>query len=328
MTNRTAIEIDQLSKQFAYQRGWRLWRSGKPLVAVKNVSFQVREGELFGLLGPNGAGKTTLVKMLCTLVSPTSGTMRVAGFAAESEQAIRREVGLVVNRPRSFYWRLSARQNLRFFASLHNLSGSAAAQRVSEVLDDVGLLDKADVPFSSLSSGMMQRVAIARGLLHRPKILFLDEPSRSLDPVNTDRLHDLILRLMANHGMTTFLITHDLYEAEKLCQRIAVMDKGEIRALGRPAELRSQLQPYHHYRVQCVGVSAELLAKLKQLVTQADLEAPTLLTFRASESGAEVNAVLDLLRAHNVTIERITSSQATLQELFNQITQVDPVKTG
>ncbi|MEJ2748263.1 MAG: ABC transporter ATP-binding protein [Anaerolineae bacterium] len=223
-----AIEARHLSKQFDKPQGWRRLARMTPVTAVSDLSLAIPEGELFGLLGPNGAGKTTLVKMLCTLILPSSGGVTVAGHDLAEAGAIRAAVGLVVSDDRSFYWRLSARRNLVFFAAMHGLYGRAAAERIDQVLADVDLLDVADRRFGQFSSGMKQRLAVARSLLHRPRILFLDEPSRSLDPTATHRLHTLIRRLMAEQEMTIFLITHDLAEAEALCDRVAFMHRGRF----------------------------------------------------------------------------------------------------
>ncbi|MFZ0545339.1 MAG: ABC transporter ATP-binding protein, partial [Candidatus Promineifilaceae bacterium] len=244
-----AIETRNLTKTFEPPRGWRRLARRRGTTAVKDVNLTVETGELFGLLGPNGAGKTTLVKMLCTLILPTSGSATIAGYPMSRAGHIRQHVGLVVTDERSFYWRMTARQNLQFFASLYGLHGNAANNRVQNVLEAVDLEEDAERPFSNYSSGMKQRLAIARSLLHMPRILFLDEPSRSLDPVATIRLHNLILDLMARQTMTIFLITHDLLEAEKLCGRVAVMDEGRIRVVGRPSDLRRQLQPRQRYSV-------------------------------------------------------------------------------
>ncbi len=235
-----AIETQNLTKHYALSRGWRRLSRARPARAVQDVNLRIDSGELFGLLGPNGAGKTTLVKMLCTLILPTHGSATVAGFSLRRASEIRAAVGMMVSDDRSFYWRLSGRENLQFFAALYRLHGTTAHRRVDEVLEQVDMSAHANRRFSDYSTGMKQRIALARCLLHRPRILFLDEPSRSLDPSATQRLHDLLRRLIAEHTMTVFLITHDLSEAEKLCNRVAVMSNGRIRMVGEPAEMRKQ----------------------------------------------------------------------------------------
>ena len=197
-----AVEINRLTKHFDKPQGWRRLANFKPVTAVQEVSLTIPRQELFGLLGPNGAGKTTLVKMLCTLILPSRGEATVAGYSLEQDAAIRAAVGLVVADERSFYWRLTGRRNLMFFAAMHRLFGREAQRRVEQVLADVDLLDRAGDRFSNYSTGMRQRLAIARSLLHQPEILFLDEPSRSLDPTATQHLHTLIQRLLEKQGVT------------------------------------------------------------------------------------------------------------------------------
>lgn len=224
-----AIQANNLTKSFPKDTGWFL-RKGENKSSVQNVSLTVQRGEIFGLTGPNGAGKTTLAKMLCTLVSPTSGSATVAGHPLDISHgaAIRQQVGLVVADERSFYWRLTGRQNLIFFAALFGIFGEMARARVDELLNAVDLSSAGDQRFDRYSSGMKQRLAIARGLLHNPKILFLDEPGRSLDQDSKNNVHDLILNLNQTNGTTVFLITHDLAEADKLCTQIGRMEEGQL----------------------------------------------------------------------------------------------------
>ena len=313
-----AVQATNLSKSYPKRTGWRrLQRARKHgTFAVQAVNLTVHKGELFGLLGPNGAGKTTLAKMLCTLILPTSGTATVAGFDLAQDRSIRAQVGLVVTDERSFYWRLSARRNLNFFASLHGLHGAAATKRIDEILTMVQLRDVAEQRFSDFSTGMKQRLAIARGLLHRPKILFLDEPSRSLDPTATNKLHDLILQLKQEQQMTVFLITHDLNEAEKLCDRVAIMHKGKLRGVGSSAELRQQLAPTITYKI-CVDVVPHLLvAQLEDVWVDGNTVGLKLV----ESDNSKLNQLIDTLRQHGSTIQSIESRPASLDEVFMSLT--------
>jgi ABC-2 type transport system ATP-binding protein len=318
-----AIETHHLTKTFEKAAGWRRLVRQPGTTAVNDVSLTVHGGELFGLLGPNGAGKTTLVKTLCTLILPTSGTAAVAGFPLAETGRIKRQVGLVVTDERSFYWRLSGRKNLLFFAAMQHLHGQEAEERVNMVLAEVDMMEAADGRFSDYSTGMRQRLAIARSLLHRPRILFLDEPSRSLDPNATQRLHNLVLDLIARHGVTIFLITHDLSEAEKLCQRVAVMHRGRIQVVGRPKELRERLKPQHHYAVR-VGelppvVLASLTAELSDLRTE-QAAGHTRLFFQAAEDDGRLMALIELLQQHQVTLYDIEGHPPSLEEVFTHFT--------
>ncbi len=314
-----AVDANNLTKTFPPRRGWRRIQVGGGTQAVRGVDLRVEEGELFGLLGPNGAGKTTLVKMLCTLVVASEGNATVAGYPLSEEAAIRAAVGLVVTDERSFFWRLSARRNLIFYAAMYGMFGREAAQRVDEVLDAVQLTERADSRFSDFSTGMKQRVAIARGLLHRPKILFLDEPSRSLDPTSTNALHKLILDIRARRNMTVFLITHDLNEAEKLCDRVAVMDKGLVRGVGSSADLRTQIQPTRQFRMSIGRWDAAVAGEIGRYAPNFTY-AGDVLQFTIPEDGTSLTPILDLLRQYEIPITNIESEQPTLDDVFLQLT--------
>jgi len=210
---------------------------------VDGVDLLVRRGEVFGILGPNGAGKTTLIKILCTLILPTGGEARVNGFDVEKESGrVRESIGLVTTDERSFYWRLTGRQNLEFFASLHNFYSDDARNMVDELLGVVDLKYAADERFLNYSAGMKQRMAIARGLLNDPAVLFMDEPTRSLDPGAAQNLRNFIAEeIVRERGKTIFISTHNLEEAEELCDRVAIFDDGRIKVVGSPDELKENL---------------------------------------------------------------------------------------
>ncbi len=317
------IETQNLTKQFASRGGWRRLARKAPHSAVNSVSLTVERGELFGLLGPNGAGKTTLVKMLCTLVLPTRGTAKVAGYPLQQAARIRAAVGLMVTDDRSFYWRLSGRENLRFFAALHRIHDKAAERRVDEVLEQVEMATAADHRFSDYSSGMKQRLALARCLLHRPRLLFLDEPSRSLDPLATRRLHGMLLQLVAAQRVTIFLITHDLSEAEALCSRVAVMHQGAIRSVGEPAAMRRTLRQKLQYDLLVDRLSGEAEAQIRRQAPDLQVEAAgggLRLGLTVATEGQALNTVLDVLRGGGSTIFSIESKAPSLEEAFARLT--------
>jgi len=238
------IEIQQLTKVFRPRRslGQFLTRS-RPRApetwALKGVTLEVPAGSIFGLLGPNGAGKTTLLKILSCLILPTGGTARVGGFdVAHQNGDIQRILGFVSSDERSFYWRLTGRENLRFFGSLYRLHGRELADRILYLLERLELKDQADKPFGEYSSGMKQRLAMARGLLHDPPVLLLDEPTRSLDPISAKHLRRFVAEeLNGREGKTLLLATHNLQEAEQLCQRVAVLSAGRILGEGSVEEI-------------------------------------------------------------------------------------------
>jgi ABC-2 type transport system ATP-binding protein len=224
----------------------------REITALDGVNIRVKRGEVFGLLGPNGAGKTTLIKTLCTLLLPNEGRALVNGYdIVKEEREVKRCIGYVVNDERSFYWRLTGRQNLGFFAMLNNLTPDRANRRIDEVLQLVGLEANGDKRVKDYSTGMKQKLAIARGMLSDPEVLFLDEPTRSLDPMIAKSLREFIRRNIAEgQGKTVFLSTHNLGEAEELCDRLAIIDRGKIKACGTLDEMKGLFDGKRQYLIE------------------------------------------------------------------------------
>jgi ABC-2 type transport system ATP-binding protein len=211
-----------------------------PVEALRDVSFDVETGEIFGLIGRNGAGKTTLTKIVATLVQPTTGSVSVHGHdSVANDEHVRRHIGLSTAEERSFYWRLTSEQNLMFFARLHGLSDRVAKQRIKDVFAKLELDEVARRRFGEMSTGNKQRLAVARALLASPPVLLLDEPTRSLDPLAAARMRDLIRSLAEQDPPVTILLTsHNLAEVETLCARVAIISRGQIRAIDTPRNLR------------------------------------------------------------------------------------------
>ena len=211
-------------------------RTAEPFVAVDGVSFGIRAGEIFGLLGPNGAGKTTTIRMLCTLLEPTSGTATVNGYDVRRQaHLVRQSLGAVLTGERSIYWKLTGRENLTYFAALYHIPPATARKRIAELLERLDLAGRADEYVERYSSGMKQRIAIAKALLASPPVLLLDEPTIGLDPQSARNLRELILEIQAE-GRTILLTTHYMEEADQLCDRVGIIDSGTIIALDtRPA---------------------------------------------------------------------------------------------
>ena len=251
-----SIELINLTKYYPKLKGYKdlMLRPFKKqyLPALQDVNLTIEEGSFYGLLGPNGAGKSTLIKILSTLVLPTSGKALVNGFDVVQEQKqVRRAIGLVVNDERSFYWRLTGRQNLSFFAHLNNLSGAGKDKRIHEVLHITEMEKDADRMFSDYSTGMKQRIAIARGLLCDPSIIFLDEPTRSLDPLSAKHLRKFIKdEIIYRLNRTAFLATNNLYEAEDLCTHIAIIQNGSIKTYGPIEKIKQQINAAKVYLVK------------------------------------------------------------------------------
>lgn len=262
------LETFELTKRFPRTKGFIdiLTRSrNNEVSAIEDINLKVKKNEFFGIVGPNGAGKTTLIKILCTLILPTSGSACVNGYDIVKEDDKAREcLGFVSGDERSFYWRLTGRQNLEFFASLANLRDPN--KKVCEVLELVDLKDKADDKFQTYSAGMKQRMAIARGMLNDPEVLFMDEPTRSIDPFSAEKLRSFIKEeLVKEQGKTIFMSTHLLDEAEKLCDRIAIIDKGRIRACGTLNDLEKQIPPNEICNLEIKGISKDILTKLSDM---------------------------------------------------------------
>jgi len=333
MTESLAIETHGLVKRFPRTQGWRdlvrllpQWRERHQITALDRVDLSVQRGQVFGLLGPNGAGKTTLIKILCTLILPTAGHALVNGYDLGQEQAIKSSVGLVTGDERSFSWRLSGRDNLIFFGRLHGLGRQQAARRADELLEQVGLTDAANRPFQMYSAGMKQRLAIARALLHAPTLLFMDEPTRSLDPNATRQLHRLIRELVVQRKITVFLSTHRLDEASTWCDRIAILDHGRLRACGTLDELRGLLRSGQRYEIIARGLSESALAGLDHpddLELQVNSETDIRLTFTALDHTDALQRVLERIWSAGGTIQAIHSQPASLEQVFALITGAD-----
>ena len=230
-----AITARNLTKYFFHQKGIF---SRQKITAVNNVNLLVRKGEVFGLLGPNGAGKTTLIKMLTTLLPPSNGEMTVNGFNLGREEKIRESIGLIYPGERSFYPRLTAQQNLEFFAALYGISFSSAKRKADELLEMAGLKDNADVRFEEYSSGMKQRLAIARSLLNNPAIILMDEPTKGLDPLEARKFRKFIKEfLVGEKRKTVFLATHQLDEVNEICDYLAIMHLDQIKRCGSMEEI-------------------------------------------------------------------------------------------
>jgi len=208
-------------------------------VAVKGISFEVEQGEIFGLLGPNGAGKSTLIRMMTTLVSPTSGTAVINGFDVRTQaDDVRRSIGVIPQAMTSDL-ELSVEENLLIYAKLYRVPRDRRPRVIAELLRAVQLTDWKDKPVKNLSGGMRRRVEIARGLVHEPRIFFLDEPTTGLDPVSRIAVWEMLQKIKSQRDLTVLITTHYMDEADKLCDRIAIVDHGELKALDTPARLKA-----------------------------------------------------------------------------------------
>jgi ABC-2 type transport system ATP-binding protein len=312
-----AIEVSHLRRTFKSNIGV-IKRTVKEIVAVDDVSFEIPEGELFGLLGPNGAGKTTTVKMLTTLLIPTSGSASVKGFdvVAKAEE-VRKRIGFIFGGERGLYWRLSGIDNLRYFASLYSIDPDVTKKRIPYLLEMVGLNGRGEEKVQGYSRGMKQRLHVARTLLHDPDVLFLDEPTLGLDPVGAREFRQVILNLQSEKK-TILLTTHYMFEADALCDRIAVINHGCIIALDTPGGLKSHVRDLNVVEVETFGAPESALEKLRVLPFTDSLSVEELgqkqilliQTARGAEAVPDVMAALDGLNVGRVIVREPTLEDA------------------
>ncbi len=287
--------------------------------AVKGISFSVERGELFGLLGPNGAGKTTTIKMLITLLLPTGGEARVLGLDVVADaREVRKRIGYVFGGDRGLYERLSALDNLRYFAELYGVSGRDQRARIAEVLELVGLTGREQERVEGYSRGMRQRLHIARGILHDPEVVFLDEPTIGVDPVGARQLRGMIADLVAA-GKTVLLTTHYMFEADALCDRIAVIAKGRIVGEGTPEELKSQVAEGRVTEIEVYGVDEATVDRVRTLdgvtsVVVEERDQSQLLVVQTPADRELTAPVLALLEG--LEVGRVVSREPTLEDAY------------
>jgi len=324
-----AISIRQLSKTYpvplARLKKFFRRRATAPVEALRGVSFDVREREIFGLIGRNGAGKTTLTKIIATLVQPTSGAVVVSGFdSVRDEVAVRAQLGLATAEERSFYWRLTIEQNLTFFARLYGLNDASARARIAELLERLELEPLARRRFGELSTGNKQRVAIARAMLSSPSVLLLDEPTRSLDPLAAAGTRALINSLArgSDKSVTVLLTSHNLAEIEELCARVAVISRGQIRALDTPERLRAVHKNAERVRLIARGISQEVArAALSQALPGFALSEAghgVVVQFTRAVDDDTLDRALRALQSAGGRIHACDSERATLLDVLEK----------
>ncbi|MDQ6827108.1 MAG: ABC transporter ATP-binding protein [Candidatus Eremiobacteraeota bacterium] len=300
-----------------------LWSRAPAVHALENVSFTIGKGELFGLLGANGAGKTTLLKLLATLLLPSRGTIAIDGFDAvrDSMQAKRR-IGLCSSDEHSFFFRLSSRANLEFFGHLAGLRGAGLHQRIQELVDLLRATDFINRRFDTLSSGMKQRLAVMRALLADPEIVILDEPTRAVDPVHTQELHEFIRgELVERRGKTIVIATNQLDEAWRLCDRVAIMARGQIVAMGPPRELALEKQRVLRYRLLLDRKNESLLKRTQALAGVLNIEVishgvEVEVTITIQATAGSINQLLQAVSANGTVLRDFRSLEVTPIEVF------------
>ena len=312
------IVLDRVERHFHTTTGV-VRRKSKEVVALRGVSLEIAQGELFGIVGPNGAGKTTTIKILTTLLIPSAGRATVLGHDVVREaDAVRPLIGFVFGGERGLYYRVSGRDNLRYFAELYGVEPRRIEPRVEELLELVSLSDRADERVEGYSRGMKQRLHLARTLLHDPPVLFLDEPTIGLDPIGARELRDAI-RQLHERGKTIVLTTHYMFEADALCDRIAVFKDGEVAALGTPAKLKELVGDRTVVEVEVFGASDTLVDRLRALefVDSVVVEQRELRQLLRVQTVLGERAVPRLVAAlDGVEVGRVAVREATLEDAY------------
>jgi ABC-2 type transport system ATP-binding protein len=303
-----AVQITDLTKRFG------------DLAAIDDMSLDIESDEIFGLLGPNGSGKTTLIRMLTTLIEPTEGTAKVAGYdIRRNPTQVRKSIG-VVSQAMTLDVELTARENMELYGKYYNVGSEMRQERIKELLTVVGLAGRADLPVGSYSGGMKRRLEIVRSLIHQPQILFLDEPTTGLDPQARNAVWEY-LRKTHREGVTIVITTHYLDEAEALCNRVGILDHGRLVALGAPSDLKRRIMGGDVVEAEFSTLPDDAFKALKNsdFVTQLKKRDSTLTI--VVKSGAEaVPKIIELVDVNGGKIRSITLREPTLDDVFLHFT--------
>ncbi|NJD54500.1 MAG: ATP-binding cassette domain-containing protein [Candidatus Methanoperedens sp.] len=301
------IQIKNLTKIFQNRRN---------IIAVEDVSFGVIKGEIFGILGPNGAGKTTLIRMLTTLIKPASGTALIAGYDIEKEQEQIRNIIGVCPQNSTIDNQLTAWENLDFYAKLFNMPDKDREERIKQALAVANLTDRADIPVASFSGGMRRKLEIARAFLHKPLILFLDEPTIALDPESRRAVWQQI-GILNSEGVTIILTTHYMDEAEKLCNRVAFINRGRLVAIDSPENLKKSLPAGDLIEVVIDKTEESLISELKNIENLIEVKInKNRLQISIRNGKNAIPQIVDIIGRHNVRIESISMRSPSLEDVF------------
>jgi ABC-2 type transport system ATP-binding protein len=324
-----SVVIENLSKTYraSFPRLQRMFgMKVKPEVeALKNVSFTIEDGEIFGLIGRNGAGKTTLTKIIATLVQPDDsggGSVVVNGFdSVRDEVKVRGQIGLATAEERSFYWRLTAEQNMMFFARLYGMGDRDAKKRIGELFAELDLTELSKRRFAELSTGNKQRLAVARALLTSPPVLLLDEPTRSLDPLAAAKMRGMIAGLskQGDKKVSILLTSHNLSEVEELCRRTAIISNGEIRAIDTPQNLRRSHGQNQQVKIYCGNISAEKAREILPEVSVTKDRDLVVLSFTRAVDDDVLGKTIGLLSETGARVVDVETEQATLLDVLEAV---------
>jgi len=327
-----AIVAKDLVKTYVVKRGF-LRRRVEKVRALKGISFSVKKGEVFGLLGPNGAGKTTTVKIISTLLLPDSGRAWVLGYDVIDEaQRVREVIGVSLSVERGFFWKLTGFENLKYFGMLRGLHGRELDERINYVMDLVGLRELGGHRklFEEYSLGMKARLSIARALLHNPSVLILDEPTLGLDPHSARRIRDLLVRLARTQGITVLITSYNMFEVELICDRVAIIDKGKIIALGTIPELKKLVSREVPVVVKAwkPGLTTDVLSEAIRgklgVKTGIAVDEKGYARVKAlvpiGEEDKYIHDIIDVLRSLGARIRLAKTEEPTLQDVFIKLT--------
>lgn len=323
-----AVEVNELKKYFISKKK-KLFKKTekKEFKAVDGITFDIYKGEIFGLLGPNGAGKTTTIKMITGLLSPTSGSVKVMGKDVDKNPMdALSNIGTVLAGDRSIYWKLTARENLEYFAALYGLNKKEAKTRADEVLKRLNLEEKADELVEKFSTGMKQKVALGKALISNAPVVLLDEPTLGLDPQSALNLREIILDIK-NEGRTVLLTTHYMEEADFLSDRIAIIDGGKIIALDTPENLKRGLNEIKSIKIELTNISDKLkddissLENIKSVILNYNEESRSyLLTIHHNNGATIVQRILDCIAENKCRVLNVNVIEPSLEDVFINLT--------
>jgi ABC-2 type transport system ATP-binding protein len=310
-TGDTMINVENLTKKFG------------DFIAVDDISFSVKKGEVFGLLGPNGAGKSTILRILSTLARPTAGTATVGGYdVVKQDTEVRKLIGIVSEKT-IMYDRLTARENLRFFGSLFNIPNDVLRQRIDELLDLVQLTKFRDAQVGTFSTGMRQRMNVIRALLNMPRVLFLDEPTLGLDPQSSVEIREFVKKLNREDGTTLIVTTHTMVDADMLCDRIGIIDHGRVAALDSSANLKKMISGNNGtiLNLDIANLTPELFGTIRTLECVESVTQDNSTHVRLIAKGDDAfDSVIDVVRRNGGRIASIENLQPTLEDVFLHLT--------
>jgi ABC-2 type transport system ATP-binding protein len=315
------VRVENLSKNYLVRQRKGLFKSVRSTVqALRGVSLEVLPGEIFGLLGPNGAGKTTLIKIITTLLLPSSGEVWVNGYHVQrQENQVRASVGCMLMGERGLYWKLTGRENLEYFGALYHLSPKERRRRAGEILEQIQLADIADRTVETYSSGQKMKLAFGKALINDAPLLVLDEPTNTLDVPSASELR-AVVRDLNTQGKTIIYTTHIMSEAESLCERVAIIDHGQLLALGRIEELKDSLGQEQVTRIEGV-IPSRAVAAIRQLqnvqqATRTNSDNGDLLTIVTTNSHEFLPQLIEVLTRAGALIRKISPEEVTLEDVF------------